>query len=659
MMHTKKHRAAALLTALAAVAGVSAISSVANATDQALGNATAPHSNSTMTPTSGSIGTTFQINLPAGSNICPGDTASSGYKVNTFIANRSVDVSTLAYGPSGPIAPSGTDYVRPLRNLSNANIININTAPTTGVVINASNFSWSAFSATLPPNGEYKIGVACTLDGVSTRYWQQPITVSGSGGSTFNWQQGWLPSAPTAFSASGGSATGGQITGSFAAPATAVPAPTSYTVTATPQGGGAPVSITPAAAGAYTITGLTNGTTYDVTVAATNSVGAGPAATVNNVLVNPDVINAANPFTATSGAPGSVVLNWTAPSEPAGATRTGYSITCAGPAPAATACAGSPFTAAAGATTQTVTGLAAGVYSFTIQATYDAPFTGGVASASAASLPNTVVLQEITVDRPAGALVLTQRCGVFGSAPQVTNNVFGTLPELPASPASADPNDGVNGWTFGTNATGTAPSVVTGTNPLTLGGLDGSNFGEYPYPVDANNVPNPTYPTHCGIDLGIGSLLTTGEDAGNYFAATGRINQITVVDTRDADAGWTLNGRMSSFVSTTDPTDTFHGNLLGWNPEVTWDSAPTLDGYDMTVVAGGVREPVAEANGDGLGDSSNSTNPLLSKALAKANAGAGTTGGLGMAVIDARLRLLIPVTADAGEYKGTLTFTTV
>ena len=30
-----------------------------------------------------------------------------------------------------------------------------------------------------------------------------------------------------------------------------------------------------------------------------------------------------------------------------------------------------------------------------------------------------------------------------------------------------------------------------------------------------------------------------------------------------------------------------------------------------------------------------------------------------MAVIDARIRLLIPVTADAGVYKGTLTFTAV
>ena len=166
-------------------------------------------------------------------------------------------------------------------------------------------------------------------------------------------------------------------------------------------------------------------------------------------------------------------------------------------------------------------------------------------------------------------------------------------------------------------------------------------------------MPNPNYPTTCGLDLGIGALLTQGDYAGNYFAATGRINQITIVDTRDTDAGWTLNGRMSAF--TGPGGETFSGNHLGWDPEKTWDSAATLAGYDMTVTAGTARQPVAPSSTAGLGDASNETNNLLAKALAKANTGA----GLGMAVIDARVRLLVPVTVNAGTYTGTLTFTIV
>lgn len=150
-------------------------------------------------------------------------------------------------------------------------------------------------------------------------------------------------------------------------------------------------------------------------------------------------------------------------------------------------------------------------------------------------------------------------------------------------------------------------------------------------------------------------LITSGPRTGKYLRATGCIAHVTVVNTRDADSGWTLNGRMSNFVSTTDATDTFSGNLLGWDPEVTWDSTANLDLYDMTVNTGGVRQPQSSTSTTGLGDPSNGTNTTLTGSQAQSPAGA----SLGMAVMDARLRLLVPVTADAGTYRGTLTFTTI
>jgi hypothetical protein len=54
----------------------------------------------------------------------------------------------------------------------------------------------------------------------------------------------------------------------------------------------------------------------------------------------------------------------------------------------------------------------------------------------------------------------------------------------------------------------------------------------------------------------------------------------------------------------------------------------------------------------------------LARVLAVAGTGDGTgadtqVGGLGIAKIDARLKLLIPVSADAGTYSGVLTFTVI
>jgi hypothetical protein len=430
-----------------------------------------------------------------------------------------------------------------------------------------------------------------------------------------------------------------------------VPKTTSFTVTATPQAG--------SPAGATTITksisadsngnapanftltaadGVVAGATYNVTVTASNSVGTSSVSNTRSFSAN-SVVGQLTGLTATPGI-SLIDLSWAAPTGlPAGA-LTGYRVTVT---EGGVAIAGSPFTIAAGTTTLQVTGLdCAKTYQVAATATLAAGYTPNPASVTVAATPfcSTIVVQNIEVDRPVGALVITQRCGVYGSAAAVTDNVFGALPALPAVPTNADP--GVGGYSFDGGVNG----LPVGTAPTQgLGGAADPNFAEYPYPVDANGVPNPTYPTNCGVDLGIGQLLTVGPKAGQYFATNGRINQITVINTQDVDGGWTLNGVMSDFVKTGAPTEKFSGNLLGWNPEVTYDSAANLDGYDMVVTAGAVREPVATA-GDGLGSN---------KALASSAAGA----SLGMSVVDARLRLLIPVTADSGTYTGTLTFTTI
>lgn len=87
-----------------------------------------------------------------------------------------------------------------------------------------------------------------------------------------------VPGAPTIGTATGGNA---EATVAFTAPASAGGATiTGYTVTASPGGATATGAASP-----ITVTGLTNGTSYTFTVAATNSVGPGAPSAASNAVV--------------------------------------------------------------------------------------------------------------------------------------------------------------------------------------------------------------------------------------------------------------------------------------------------------------------------------------------------------------------------------------
>ena len=87
----------------------------------------------------------------------------------------------------------------------------------------------------------------------------------------------------------------------------------------------------------------------------------------------------------------------------------------------------------------------------------------------------------------------------------------------------------------------------------------------------------------------------------------------------------------------------FSGNYLGWTPILTDDSDAGSAGYDQTVVAG---PTVLPAFASGL---------MTPKVLASA----APNVGLGIATLDARLKLLIPVTSRNGVYSAVLTFTII
>lgn len=572
---------------------------------------------------SGDSADLFTLDVPLFS-ACPGD-ANAGYSVQGYMVSAAIDPATIVFAFGGPaptqFGPPQATFRQPLYDEFGTPYVASPAAAeppaVEGNVINIPTFSYRVFEeAFLPdvlPAGVYNIGVACVFNGAEiTRYWNVQVTFTVNAGDGFanrDWFVGAVASPPTLDSVT---ASPDSCTANFTA-GLSDPAATSFTATATPSGGGT-ATIVSGAGSPITIAGLATATTYDVVVTATNAVG---ESAPSNTLQCTPAVGARNPvqgLMATPGALGSgeVTLDWSppAPDSPP-SDPVSYDITT-------TAAGIGPFSVPFGTNTYTVTGLPLGTFDFTVTPVHSPAPNGTSSTVTATLFSAQVLLQHIDVNRPAGALVLTQVCGANGEIPEDPPSV-GFPAGLPLVPADTD---------------GFAPTLTE----------DGSDpdpeFDEYPNPSPVS------YPTHCGLDLGVAQLVDAGEGAGQFFAADGVLNQVTVVDTRDDDIGWTINGTMGAFVAN-GGTDTFSGDQLGWDPLVTDDSDPyTPPGggtYDQVATAG---PSVAPNTAGGLGDG---------ETLASAAAGS----AIGTAVLDARVKLLIPATADAGDYEGTLTITSV
>ena len=564
-----------------------------------------------VSPDAGTDTTVFTMLPPLSSACTGGASGTPSYRWQTYIVSASVDASALTYGGAGPLPVPGA-FVSPMYDGGGNPVNNMNPAASPlGLITGIPTFSLGVLAG--QPglvNGAYKMGFACTLTGAldAGRYWETTITISNVTATSFSYAVGAVPAAPVLSAPTAGDQTF-SVTNTHAASA---PTTTGYSVTAVPGTGPTLTKSFPAGTTSFAFVaadGPVNGQTYAVTATAANSVGTSPVS--NSVSVSPSLSSrpAVTSLTATAGtgpAAGDIILTWVAPTGPA---PTGYNVVSS---PALVPPIVTP-TVGAGVLTFTVPTDPAIAYTFTVTPLHAAPFTALSASVGPiSSNPDALIMQHISVTRPPGVLILTQRCGVNGRIPaEIASTGFPALPEIPAA-------GGI------------------GTSPLLTwpGGANDSRFGNYPYPVPA------TYPTHCGIGLGTATLVTSGPLSGNYYRADGIINQVTVLDTRDSDPGWTVTGNMSPFATT---GDSFSGDFLGWSPFATDDSDPVagVTTYDQISTNGAF---VAPNTIGGLDDGST---------LASAASGA----GLGIATMDARLKLLIPLSANAGLYTGTLTFT--
>jgi FtsP/CotA-like multicopper oxidase with cupredoxin domain len=208
-----------------------------------------------------------------------------------------------------------------------------------------------------------------------------------------------------------------MATVSWVAPASDGGSPiTSYLATSSPGG------LTCIALGTLScsVFGLTNGTSYSFTVAATNGAGVGPSFVASNTVIPATVPTAPRSVTASAGATTAAVA-WAAPASNGGLAITAYTVTSS---PGGLTCT------TAGALTCTVTGLTNGTtYTFTVTATNpvgtgpaSAP-SGGVVPVTAPSAPTAVVA---TAGNASALVTWTAPIGNGGSA--VTSYTVTSMP---------------------------------------------------------------------------------------------------------------------------------------------------------------------------------------------------------------------------------------
>jgi hypothetical protein len=232
---------------------------------------------------SGGSTTQFTINLPA-SAACSGDTATDGYHVFSYLVPKGTNPTAVSFVNGFPSVDYG------LFTSTGNYYGKANTAQTTGQVVSiptnlefAPLLSRGVTAATLESNGGvWESGIACAnSSGTVTDYWNTQLTFTANGGDPNGFVWSATPGGPT--SVPGAPKVGtvkaghGSVAVKWTAPSSnGGSAITGYAIT--PYIGKTAEKVVKVGnVTSDTVTGLTNGSAYTFTVAATNSIGTGAA----------------------------------------------------------------------------------------------------------------------------------------------------------------------------------------------------------------------------------------------------------------------------------------------------------------------------------------------------------------------------------------------
>ena len=278
--------------------------------------------------------------------------------------------------------------------------------------------------------------------------------------------------------------------------------------------------------------------------------------------------------------------------------------------------------------TNTATALAAGAGSI---AFYDFGSTNPgspVSSFSGASLLGTAQLGS------GGTATLTPPPSFTSSG---THYLVGQF--TPTNPAGVYPT-----YTSSNSATDpltVSPNELTGTENIEANIPTGTLLLTTPY--------GPTYPFNLGTAV-LDPLHSTFTASASYGAAfsNGTADPVTITDTRAGDLGWTASASVSTFVSTTNSSDTINAQNLSFTQVTpTYIAGDALQAGSVSVdqLTSSKVYAAGASGSDGLAGT------------AKPFASAAVGDSVGSVDIDGKLTLTAPTSTPAGLYAATLTFT--
>jgi prepilin-type N-terminal cleavage/methylation domain-containing protein len=326
----------------------------------------------------------------------------------------------------------------------------------------------------------------------------------------------------------------------------------------------------------YVVTGLTNGTSYEFQVAATNAAGTGAFSSSSSPVTPATVPGAPTSVTASSNQNAQSAVAWTAPLNNGGAPVVTYTVTS------------SPggFTCTSGATTCAVTGLTNGAsYTFTVTAT-------NAAGTGPASVPSSTAIPSTPPGPPTG-VTATVVTGLPNGA--ANGQVVGTWTAPASTGGSAITSYLVQYAPSPYTTWATATAAATGTS-YTVTGL--TNGTSYEFRTGATNAAGTGIPS----------------------APSSAVTPIVVPGAPAAPAA-TSYANASSSVSFAMPTSNGGSAVINYtiqyaaSPYSTWTTATTTQTSSPYVVTGltngtSYEFQVAATNAAGTGAFSSSSSPV-------------------------------------------------